>query len=496
MIAIYARQSIDRPDSVSIEAQIDQCEKKAQGNVQVYADSGYSGKNINRPEFERMLQDIKNDKISVVISYRLDRISRNIIDFANLLKLFEEFGVNYISATEQFDTSSPMGRAMIYIVMVFAQLERETIATRIADNYRYRANLGLFMGGNTPFGYDNHRMVSDGRNISILEPNENADLLRRIFDKFSLRESLNSICHEFNQSGIKTAKGNIWSSNAIRRILQNISPCCADNKIYNYLTACGYNISNGIDDFDGTHGMCMFFKNKNRNQMTDISEQTAVIGLHKPLISSDQYIRVQRILSENEPIRSKRSNRTFLAGIVKCASCGYTFGVKYTSRNGKDYSYYRCRGRENRGVCNNDLYVTASDLENIVINRCKDHLKEFSFDETAVYKKDFPEGHFEIERIKEQIQNLIDNVGKGNSVVDDLLTQKIMSLQMQMDTITAESRKTSFPAKSDCGAINKLVEQIDNFSELSIQQKIDAVRLIVKEITIDNNGHVNVAFLF
>ena len=80
----------------------------AQGEVRVYADAGYSGKNTNRPEFERMMQDLRNRKITAVISYRLDRVSRNIIDFANLLGVFEQYGVKYISATEQFDTSTPM----------------------------------------------------------------------------------------------------------------------------------------------------------------------------------------------------------------------------------------------------------------------------------------------------------------------------------------------------------------------------------------------------
>ena len=154
MYAIYARQSIERQDSVSIDAQIEQCKSRINSaNVKEYSDVGYSGKNIKRPQFEQLLKDVQNGIITTVISYRLDRISRSITDFANLLNLFEKHNVQYISATEQFDTSTPMGRAMIYIVMVFAQLERETIAGRIEDNYRYRAKLGHFMGGNTPFGY-------------------------------------------------------------------------------------------------------------------------------------------------------------------------------------------------------------------------------------------------------------------------------------------------------------------------------------------------------
>lgn len=496
MIAIYARQSIDRPDSVSIDAQIEQCRKLAQEETRIYADAGYSGKNTNRPEFEHMMRDLKDGKVSAVISYRLDRVSRNIVDFANLLKLFEEYNVKYISATEQFDTSTPMGRAMIYIVMVFAQLERETIATRILDNYRFRSTRGLFMGGNTPFGYDSRRSSMDGKKISILEPNEQVEVLHRIFNKFSSLESLISICHELNQEGIRTAKGNLWSSNAVKRVLQNITPCCADEKIYNYLTACGYNVSNSLDDFDGQHGMCLFFKNKNRNQSTEISDQFAVVGLHKPLISSEQYIHVQQILNSNKPVHGKRSNRTFLAGLVYCKECGHSFGVKYTERGGKEYAYYRCRGRESRGICDNNIYIQAKETENYIVQQCCYHLAQYDFDEAKVDAKENLYQTYEVDQLKEQIQNLIDNIGKGNAVVDDLITKKITSLQNQIDLITATTRAPEPKSKIDSKTVKWLTKKIQNFSDLNMQQKIDIIRNIIKAVWIDKDGDIQVEYIF
>ena len=135
MYAIYARQSIEKKDSVSIEAQIDRCKAYCDGqDYKIYKDAGYSGKNINRPQFSKLLEDIKKGVIKKVISYRLDRISRSIADFSQLLIMFDEYNVDFISATENFDTNSPMGRAMINIVMTFAQLERETIVERVTDN--------------------------------------------------------------------------------------------------------------------------------------------------------------------------------------------------------------------------------------------------------------------------------------------------------------------------------------------------------------------------
>ena len=126
--AIYARQSIDKKDSISIESQIEFCKYELRGgNCREYQDKGYSGKNTDRPQFQMLVEDIKRGLIARVVVYKLDRISRSILDFANMMALFQEYNVEFISSTEKFDTSTPMGRAMLNICIVFAQLERETI---------------------------------------------------------------------------------------------------------------------------------------------------------------------------------------------------------------------------------------------------------------------------------------------------------------------------------------------------------------------------------
>lgn len=109
MIGIYARQSIEKKDSVSIEAQIEKC-KAYCGDVEckIYKDAGYSGKNINRPQFTQLLEDIKSGLINKVIAYRLDRISRSIADFSQLLLMFDKYNVKFVSATENFDTDTSM----------------------------------------------------------------------------------------------------------------------------------------------------------------------------------------------------------------------------------------------------------------------------------------------------------------------------------------------------------------------------------------------------
>ena len=142
--AIYARQSVDRKDSISIESQIEFCKYELRGgNYKDYKDKGFSGKNTDRPRFQELMADIKRGLIRRVVVYKLDRISRSILDFATMMELFQQYNVEFVSSTEKFDTSTPMGRAMLNICIVFAQLERETIQKRVTDAYYSRCQRGF-----------------------------------------------------------------------------------------------------------------------------------------------------------------------------------------------------------------------------------------------------------------------------------------------------------------------------------------------------------------
>ena len=152
MNAIYARQSVDKKDSLSIEGQIEQCRKFAGDDAKIFKDKGYSGKNIKRPAFTELIKAIECGTVKKIFVYRLDRFSRSIADFSRLWELLEMYDVEFYSATENFDTSTPMGRAMLNIILVFAQLERETTAERVKDNYYHRLKLGAWPGGPAPVG--------------------------------------------------------------------------------------------------------------------------------------------------------------------------------------------------------------------------------------------------------------------------------------------------------------------------------------------------------
>ena len=153
MDAIYARQSVDKADSLSIQGQIDLCRREVGKDIQVYQDKGFSGKNTNRPDFQRMMADVEKGLVQKIVVYRLDRFSRSLADFSRLWEVLQRHGVEFVSVNERFDTSTPMGRAMLSIIMVFAQLERETTAERVRDNYYQRVKLGSWPGGPAPYGF-------------------------------------------------------------------------------------------------------------------------------------------------------------------------------------------------------------------------------------------------------------------------------------------------------------------------------------------------------
>lgn len=494
--AIYARQSIDKKDSVSIDAQIEKCKTVLQdSSVEVYFDKGWSGKSTDRPMMNKLISDIKSNKIRTIVVYRIDRISRNIVDFANLLTLFDKHNVNFISATEQFDTSSAMGRAMIYIVMVFAQLERETIAARIKDNYKFRCSTGkYFMGGNVPYGYKTEKTIIDGKKGTILlEDEETSNILKMIFNDFVNGDSTLKIANKLNSLNITTNKGNTWSAKSITRILNNITPVKADKKIFEYLTSMGYIITNSEEDFDGSHGTLIFFKNKNKNEETEISDRIVVIGMHEPIIDSETYIKANSIIKSSQKTNTTKSSKaSFLAGMIKCKECGHSFGLKTTSRNGKQYGYYYCRGRSSHGVstCNNSLWIEKNKLENEVVRRMKKHVN-VKYSEKQKEMIESENNSIEESQIQTQIDNLIMNIGKGNSTVDELLTNKITELQNRLMIL-----KNVSDVRSDFSSgLEILSKMIGKFDEYDIYKKTDITRKIIDKIIVGSDEKVTIKYL-
>ncbi len=179
-IAIYSRKSRFTGKGESIENQISLCREyisrtipdATDNDITVYEDEGFSAKTLDRPQFRRMMESAEKQPFDYVVVYRLDRISRNVGDFAKLIEKLNSMHTAFICIKEQFDTSTPMGRAMMNIAAVFAQLERETIAERIKDNIVFLARTGRWLGGVTPLGYSAEKTEirdEEGKNRSAFK---------------------------------------------------------------------------------------------------------------------------------------------------------------------------------------------------------------------------------------------------------------------------------------------------------------------------------------
>ena len=245
---IYSRKSKFTGKGESIENQIELCRQyiamhfgeDAAENVLVYEDEGFSGGNLERPQFKKMMKDSQKIAFAAIVVYRLDRISRNIGDFAKLIEDLGDRHIDFISIREQFDTSSPMGRAMMYIASVFSQLERETIAERIRDNMHELSKTGRWLGGTTPTGYASESVKSitvDGKTKKAcklkLLPDE-AEIIYKIFDLYEQYDSLTMTETELLRQGIKTKTGRSFTRFSIKSILQNPVYLIADKDAYQY----------------------------------------------------------------------------------------------------------------------------------------------------------------------------------------------------------------------------------------------------------------------
>ena len=316
-IAIYSRKSRFTGQGESIENQIEMCRAYlrahfgavAAASALVYEDEGFSGGNLERPQFKRMMDDAARLHLKAVTVYRLDRISRNIGDFARLIQDLGDLGVAFISIREQFDTASPLGRAMMYISSVFSQLERETIAERIRDNMRELAKSGRWLGGVTPTGFAAESVSwTDGagkiKKACRLRPiPRELAVVQEIYDTFLATCSLTKTAARLEQQGRLTKNGNSFTRYALKAILTNPVYLTADAAARAYFRQAGAALFSGPAAFDGAHGVMAYNRTLQQagraHQLRPMSEWIVAVGAHPGVISGSDWVRVQAILERN-----------------------------------------------------------------------------------------------------------------------------------------------------------------------------------------------------
>lgn len=495
MIAIYARQSIDKKDSISIESQIDFCKKEFPGeaNFKVYKDKGFSGKDTQRPKFREMIEDIKSGNINKVVVYKLDRISRSLLDFTNIINIFNKYNVDFISTTEKFDTGSPIGKAMLYIVMVFAELERETIQKRITDNYYARGKKGMFLGGTVPYGFDKVKTTIDGKKTSKLIKNQEQSLhVIEMYEMYARTNmSLGQISKHFNEKGIMSAKNKRWDSGKISRMLRSPLYVKADADVYNYYKNRGCIINSELSDFIGTNGCYLFGKRTtNERKYTDVTDHILVIAPHEGLIDSDIWLRCQYKLDKNKQIKNTGKGKySWLTGLTKCGYCGYV--AKVVVSNGGRYKYFKCSGKYNLKNCNGFLNpIKVADVEESIegeIVKYVNSLKEVEFNlKDSSNQHQINQLKIKIAEIDSQIENLVNQIAQSNNVAMKYINQKINYLDKEKNALIEEIQKLSLESR-DIMEISKIFETVNNWDSLNLEQKKAICKQLINKVLIKDD---------
>lgn len=384
--AIYARQSVDKADSISIESQIEFCKYETRGQpFRIYKDKGYSGKNTDRPEFQQMLTAIRNGQIKRVICYKLDRCSRSILDFANLMEEFQKYGVEFVSCTEKFDTSTPMGRAMLNICIVFAQLERETIQQRVFDAYHSRNKKGFYMGGKIPMGFTLEPFCLEGKKTARYAIKEDeAKILEFMYAVYEQPlTSLGDVVKALNDAGIKHPRkeDGKWSRTHIGRMLHNPAYVKADLNIYKFFKENGVIIHNPPEDFIGMNGCYLYSEKGKTSPNYRLEGHHLVLAPHKGFIPSDVWLRCRKKQKyAGGAVRQNKVKNTWLVGKIKCAKCGYAMVVQKTVKpNGKEFKYLICsQSNQAEKRCGGVRGLKADVIEQIVFEEMKQKLRMFS----------------------------------------------------------------------------------------------------------------------
>lgn len=316
-VGVYIRVSTDKQaeEGYSLAAQQRQLTAYAESQgweiADFYMDDGYSAKDMNRPQLKRLIKDIERGTVELVLVYKLDRLTRSVLDLSNLLELFEKYKCKFDSATEDYNTRSSSGRLFLNIIATLAQFERERLAERVQFGMAEKVRGGEWHGGTAPYGYD----YKDGE--LVINENE-AKYVRWIFGWYVGGLSVRKIVLRLNDMGITTKSGSIWREIRVRYILQN--------PIY-----------------IGTLRWGVWTNQENGFMVEDAAP---------PIIDKQTFDEAKKIQNARTQHHPRRQNSPYIfSGALRCARCAAGFKGHKRSKNGQTYYSYQCINRTDSGIC-------------------------------------------------------------------------------------------------------------------------------------------------
>lgn len=515
-IAIYSRKSVYTSKGESIDNQIEMCKQYVLQKfnpdkdiiLTIYEDEGFSGKSVDRPQFQKMLKEIKNHRFAYVVCYRLDRISRSVSDFSALIEDLYRYHVTFLCVKEEFDTSKPMGKAMMYIASVFAQLERETIAERVRDNMLMLARKGHWLGGTTPTGYTSQKvqeMLIDGKEKAFYKLKQNLkeiDTVKTIYQQFKECGSLSGVSKFLIREQIKSRNGKFYSLLGIKKILQNPVYCIADRQAFDFFTAHHADVCFTLQDCSDERGLLSYnkrdYKIKNAPRLS-MEHWIIAIGNHKGIITGSEWSQVQNMLNTERQNKSAQvhthNQYSLLSGMIYCKKCGQKMFAK-ARYNQKERFDYICNGKLHGGVslCNCEN-INGKNVDkiiwNLILNQTKMNLdlikyikklkKEVLDEETQppLYTLSM-----QLEKCNSEMNTLIQSLAenKFGQISQKKIQNKILDLESELKQLT-ERRKTlqNDAAKpQSTQQINHLASLLSNFNSVFQHATLFEKRVLIQ----------------
>jgi len=351
--AIYTRKSTEdglEQEFNSLDAQRDAGEayiasQKSEGWVCLpdrYDDGGFTGGNMERPALKRLLADIEAGQVDCIVVYKVDRLSRSLIDFSKIMDVLERHNVSFVSVTQQFNTSTSMGRLMLNVLLSFAQFEREMISERTRDKIAATRRKGKWSGGMPILGYN---VENNGHGGRLVVNDDEAVRVRTIFELYLDNQSLIETTKRLDERGWTTKR---WVT---KKGLERGGKPFNKNSLFKLLT--------------------------NRLYIGKVTYKDEVYdGEHQAIVDEEIFDRAQRLLKRNGRTGGKHVRNRFgalLKGLVRCVPCDCGMVPTHTTKNGnKRYRYYVCQNAQKRGwhTCPSPS-VPAPELERFVVEQIK-----------------------------------------------------------------------------------------------------------------------------
>jgi site-specific DNA recombinase len=474
----------------------DECEKHNIEVVEIYADEGISGSEIEeRIGLKSALNHLlySDEGIKYIMCWKLSRLSRRVIDVLEIVELLEQSGKILVTIKDGINTSRPQDKFLVHFSGIFAEFERDTMIMQVTGGMEQKAREGEWNGGKPPLGYD---LVEK----SLVINDEQAEIVKRIYNSYLSGKGYLTIARELNEEGYKTSRGNKYSGYGVKFILTNPT--------YKGWVRWGYRKDWG---------------KKHKNPKTGVKERKRkynkdaifVKGIHKPIISEERYNLVQDRIKDNPRHHVKRfQGYHLLSGLLRCPHCGQGMSIQRTESKGKVYHYYICNQYQNKKQCSAvginqeviekeffdifEMITTSEDFRKqlTAISVDKDlRVQELQLRidriDKNIYKLEKEEKrlldelvYLTKERQKQLIRDRLDAISDEIEEAEELISKtKRQFALIEEETLDSEEMLTIL------SNANKVIQTID-----SKERKQDLVRMLIKAIRVREKKIVEIDF--